>query len=119
MKKLQLKIPTVKTWKYEKKNLHVSVVVDCTNFAIEYLRENEEFRESIFACSYGAQVEYFQQKNNGTKSRETVPLISDIFMDKDSGAVQCPSPVLGIPGSRPAFKGHQRGATPVLELFHL
>ena len=61
----------------------------------------------------------FSAKNNDKKSRETVPLMSDIFMDKDSGAVQYPSPMWGIPGTRQAFKGHQRGATPVLELFHL
>ena len=29
------------------------------NFANEYLRENEIFRETVFACSYGAQVEFF------------------------------------------------------------
>ena len=39
---------------------------------MEYLRENEKVRETVFACSYGAQVEYFKQKN-GQKSRETVP----------------------------------------------
>ena len=30
-------------------------------FAIEYLRENEKVRETVFACSYGAQVESFKQ----------------------------------------------------------
>ena len=43
------------------------------NFAIEYLCENEKFRETVFACSYGAQVESSKQKN-GQKSRDTVPL---------------------------------------------
>ena len=27
------------------------------------LRENEKFRETVFACSFGAQVKSFQQKN--------------------------------------------------------
>ena len=39
----------------------------------EYLRENEKVRETVFACSYGAQVESFKQKN-GQKSRDTVLL---------------------------------------------
>ena len=39
----------------------------------EYLRENKKVRETVFACSYGAQVESFKQKN-GQKSRDTVPL---------------------------------------------
>ena len=30
--------------------------------AIEYLGENENFRETVFACSYGAQVESFKPK---------------------------------------------------------
>ena len=38
----------------------------------EYLRENEKVRETVFACSYGAQVESFKQKK-GRKSRDTVP----------------------------------------------
>ena len=33
-----------------------------SSFAIEYLRENEKFRETVFACSYGAQVVTFKQK---------------------------------------------------------
>ena len=42
-------------------NGSVCVVVDYvetqfSNFAIEYLRENEKSRETPFACSYGAQV---------------------------------------------------------------
>ena len=40
----------------------------------EYLRENENVRETVFACSYRAQVESFKQKK-GQKSRDTVPLI--------------------------------------------
>ena len=43
----------------------------------EYLRENEtfrRFRETVFACSYRAQVEFFVLKNC-RKSRNTVPLI--------------------------------------------
>ena len=39
----------------------------------EYLRENKKVRETVVACSYGAQVESFKQKD-GQKSRDTVPL---------------------------------------------
>ena len=39
----------------------------------EYLRENEKVCETVFACSYGAQVESFKQKK-GQQSRDTVPL---------------------------------------------
>ena len=41
------------------------VVVDMQflNFANEYLRENEKFRETVFACLYGAQVEFFEEKS--------------------------------------------------------
>ena len=38
-----------------------------------YLRENETFRETVFACLHGAQVEFFDKKCR--KSRDTVPLI--------------------------------------------
>ena len=45
----------------------VLVVVDYadtrfSNFEIEYLRKNKEVRENVLVCSYGAQVEYFEQK---------------------------------------------------------
>ena len=45
----------------------VRVVVDYAdtrflNFVTEYLRENETFRKTVFACSYCAQVEYFKQQ---------------------------------------------------------
>ena len=68
-----------KIWKcpYVKKNVCIRVVNDYadtqfSNFAIEYLHENEKLWESAFACSYGgAQVESFKQKN-GRKSRDTV-----------------------------------------------
>ena len=43
------------------------------NFAIEYLRKNEKFHETIFGSSYYTQVESCKQKN-GRKSRDTVPL---------------------------------------------
>ena len=39
-----------------------------SNFKIEYLCET--FCETVFACSYGAQVESFKLKN-GLKSRDT------------------------------------------------
>ena len=68
----------LKIWKppYLKKNLGVRVVLDYadtgfSNFAIKYLRENEKVRETVFACSYGAQVESFKQIKF-IKSRDTV-----------------------------------------------
>ena len=30
----------------------------------EYLRENEQFRKTVFVCSYGAQVEFFEEKKS-------------------------------------------------------
>ena len=44
----------LKIWKppYLKKKLR----------AIEYLRENDKFCETVFVCSYGAQVEFFKAK---------------------------------------------------------
>ena len=55
-------IACLKLWKtpYLKKTSGARVVADYaenrfSNFAIEYLRENEKFRETLFACSYGAQ----------------------------------------------------------------
>ena len=35
-----------------------------SNFAIEYLRENEKVRKTVFACSCGAPVKSFKHKNN-------------------------------------------------------
>ena len=32
------------------------------NFAIEYLHEDEKVHETVFACSYGAQVKSVKQK---------------------------------------------------------
>ena len=43
------------------------------NFTIKYLSENETFPETVFACSFSAQIESFKQKN-GQKSRDTVLL---------------------------------------------
>ena len=40
----------------------------------EYLRKNEQFRETVYTCSYGAQVEFFDKKKC-RKSRDSVPLI--------------------------------------------
>ena len=51
------------------KTSRVRIVVD---FIIKYLRENEKVRETIFACSYGAQVESFKQKI-GQNFCDTVP----------------------------------------------
>ena len=45
-----------------------------SNFSIKYLCENEKVREIVSACLYEAQLESFKQKNNGRKSRDTVPL---------------------------------------------
>ena len=36
-------------------------------------------RETVFACSCGTHVESFKQKNNGRKSRDTVPLASFFY----------------------------------------
>ena len=49
---------------YLKKFLHVGVVIDYadtqfSNFAIEYLHENEKVCETVLACSYGSQIESF------------------------------------------------------------
>ena len=43
------------------------------NLVIEYLRENEIFRKTVFAYSYEAQIESLKQKCC-RKSRDTVPL---------------------------------------------
>ena len=39
----------------------------------EYLCENEKFRETVYVCSYWAQVDSFKQQS-GQKSRDTVSL---------------------------------------------
>ena len=58
----------LKIWNhYLKKNLRVRVVSDnaytrFSNFAIEYLREDKQVRETVFVCSYGAQVKSYKQK---------------------------------------------------------
>ena len=56
-----------------KKKSGVHVVVDYTdtqfsNFAIEYLCKNEKVGVTVFACSHGAQVEYFKQNKIVKKS---------------------------------------------------
>ena len=45
-----------------------------TSFFREYLRENRKFREKVFTCSYGAQVEFSFYIKRCRKSRDTVPL---------------------------------------------
>ena len=77
----------LKKWKcsYLKKNLSVGVVVDFAdtwflNFAIEYLRENEKVRKTVFSCSYGAQIECFKQ-NKCRKSCDTVPVRDWRFLE--------------------------------------
>ena len=47
-----------------------------------YLPENEIFRKIIFACSFGAQVKFFDQQKC-RKSRDTVPL-NWVFVQVDS-----------------------------------
>ena len=57
-----------------RENIRKKCVVDYadTRFSSEYIRENEKVREKyVFACSYGAQVEFFKQKND-RKSRDTL-----------------------------------------------
>ena len=44
---------------------------------IEYLHENKEVRKTVFACSFGAQINSFKQKYC-RKSRDSVPL--SLFM---------------------------------------
>ena len=40
-----------------------------------YLKKTDKVCETVFACSYGTQVESFKQKNNNSlKSCDTVPL---------------------------------------------
>ena len=42
-------------------------------FAIKYFCENEKVSETVFACSYGAQVESLKKEKNSQKPRDTVP----------------------------------------------
>ena len=46
-----------------------------SNFAFKYLTNIENFRETVFACSYGTQAEGFFTKWRSRKSFDTVPLI--------------------------------------------
>ena len=55
-----------------------------SNFAIEYRRKIETFSETLFAYSYGAQVEPFQPKNS-RKYRDTVPLNEHQFCSTTNG----------------------------------
>ena len=59
----------LKTWKpsYRKKKMCVRVVNEYadtrfSNFAIEYVRENEKVRDNVLVCLYGAKVKSFKQK---------------------------------------------------------
>ena len=58
-----------------------------SNFVIEYLRENENIREIVLACSCGAQVKSFKQKKycRGRKSGDSV---QQGFVPKNSTASQ-------------------------------
>ena len=67
------------------------VVVDYadTRFSSEYIRENEKVREKyVFACSYGAQVEFFKQKND-RKSRDTLPLNKVTYWSRNFTVQYC------------------------------
>ena len=44
-----------------------------THIFREYLRENEKVSETVFASSYGAQVESLKKEKNSQKPRDTVP----------------------------------------------
>ena len=62
----------------KEKNFFACVAIDNVymrflNFAIEYLHKNEKVRETVFACSYEAQVESLSKKN-WRKSRDTIHL---------------------------------------------
>ena len=73
----------LKIWKspYLKKKSGVHIVVDYaedtrfSNFAIEYLCKNEKLHETVYACSFGAQIESFKPKKYDRKSRDAVPLM--------------------------------------------
>ena len=59
--------------------MHVCVVVDYTdkrflNFAIEYQSKNEKVCKSVFACSYGAQIESFSGKKIMVENLVTLSL---------------------------------------------
>ena len=49
----------------------------------EYLCENKQFRKTVFACSYGVQIEFFDKKICKI-FRDTVPLTSNYGMSKKS-----------------------------------
>ena len=64
----------------KEKNFFACVAIDNVdmrflNFAIEYLHKNEKVRETVFACSYEAQVESLSKKN-WRKSRDTISIYS-------------------------------------------
>ena len=72
---------------YLKKNLGVGINVDYTdtrfsNFAIKCLCKNEKVHETVFTCSYGAQIESVRQKKN-FDSLVTLPFnnVLNIFQD--------------------------------------
>ena len=50
-----------------------------SSFAIEYLRENETFRKTVFACSYGAQVEYIRKEKKWSKISWHCPFDNGLF----------------------------------------
>ena len=52
-----------------------------THIFCEYLCENGKFQATIFACSYGAPMEFFDLKKR-LKSRDTVPLRRLTFLEK-------------------------------------
>ena len=45
-----------------------------THICHKYLRENKKIFETIFACSYGALVEFFDQKNKSVENLVTLSL---------------------------------------------
>ena len=49
-----------------------------SNFAIEFLRENENVRVTDFVCSNGSRSNILNQTND-QKSRDTVPLMMHLF----------------------------------------
>ena len=56
-------------------------LIELSNFVIEYLCKNKKVRETVLASSSGVQVESFEHKNRGRKSRDTVPLTN--FLQPD------------------------------------
>ena len=54
-----------------KKNLLIMLKIKCLRTSSFVIKD---LRKTVLVCSFGAQVESFEHKNRGQKSRDTVPL---------------------------------------------